>query len=218
VQAWDADGRPVQFGRQATGTNDNAGSQSALITGMTDQSGSIRVDGAGNVYVLQIGWPTGHVPPRGFDKDPAYLRATGTVYKFGPAGGQFVKGQPVGALAAYSTACGPISGNWASTVSVCHCTKSRFEVDGFGRLYIPNPFTYKVTVRDNADNEIVSFGGYGNFDAQGPGSAEPKPEIPLGWAITVGASERAIYVGDSLNHRVVRADKRSVAEETCDVK
>jgi len=222
VQAWDADGKPVQFDRQvAADPNDKAGPRPAMITGMTDQSGSIRVDGAGNVYVLQIGWPKGHVPPAGFEKDPAYQHCTGTIYKFGPKGGEFAKGQaapPVGSLLAYSTACGPISGNWNSTISVCHCTKPRFEVDGFGRLYIPNPFTYKVVVRDNADNEIASFGGYGNFDAQGPASGEPTPEIPLGWPITVGASEKSIYVGDSLNHRVVRADKKFAAEETCDVK
>ena len=40
-------------------------------------------------------------------------------------------------------------------------------VDDFGRLYIPNAITYSVSLRDNADNEIVSFGDYGNFDCQG---------------------------------------------------
>lgn len=226
VQVWDADGKQVQFGgRSSTGPDDAApGSVDyrppgpAMISGMTDQSGSIRVDSAGNVYVLQIGHPKGHVPPAGFANDPAYLRCTGTIYKFGPAGGQFVKGRPDGALLAYSTACGPISGAWNSTVSVCHCTKPRFELDGYGRLYIPNPFTYKVTVRDNADNEIVALGGYGNFDAQGPDSAEPRPEIPLGWPITVGASDKSIYVGDSLNTRIVRADKKFAAEESCQIK
>lgn len=218
VQAWDADGKPVEFERQLDGKDARFQTRSAMITGMTDMSGSIRVDRAGNVYVCQIGRPKGHVPPKGFDRDQAYQCCTGTIYKFGPKGGQFAKGQPDGALLAYSTACGPISGSWNSTISVCHCTKPRFEVDGFGRLYIPNAFTYKVVVRDNADNEIVGFGGYGNFDAQGPGSAESKTEIPLGWPITVGASEKSIYVGDSLNHRVVRADKKFAAEETCDVK
>jgi DNA-binding beta-propeller fold protein YncE len=85
-------------------------------------------------------------------------------------------------------------------------------VDDFGRLYIPNGITYSVSVRDNADNEIVRFGGYGNFDCQGPASKEPRPEIPLGWAITASASEKYIYVGDCLNHRVVRADRRYAVE------
>ena len=67
-------------------------------------------------------------------------------------------------------------------------------------------------------NEIVQFGHYGNFDCQGPKSTEPKPEIPLGWPITVGASDRYIYVGDCLNHRVARVDKRFAAEETVALK
>jgi hypothetical protein len=176
------------------------------------------VDPAGNVYVLQVGQPKGHVPPKGFEKDPAYARCTGTVYKFGPKGGEFRRGQAVGALRAYTALSGPISGAWQSTISVCHCTKPRFEVDAYGRLYIPNAFTYKVVLRDNADNEILAFGGYGNFDAQGPKSAEPRPEIPIGWPITVGASDRYIYVGDALNHRVVRADKAWAAEAKVEVK
>ncbi len=75
-----------------------------------------------------------------------------------------------------------------------------------------------MSVRDNADNEILNFGGYGNFDAQGPKSAEPKPGIPLGWPIFAGASDKYIYVGDGLNHRVVRVDKTFAAEETVDTK
>ena len=90
--------------------------------------------------------------------------------------------------------------------------KPRFDVDDFGRLYIPNGITYEVSVRDNAGNEIVRFGGYGNFDCQGPASQEPQPAIPLGWPVTAGASDRFIYVGDCLNHRVVRVDKTFAAE------
>ena len=206
VQAYDTEGKPVQFERQGA-----AGP--VLVGGMTDQSGSIRVDAGGNVYLLQLGPPKGPAP-KGFEKDPAYLRATGTIYKFGPKGGDFQKGQAVGALRSYGAASGPISGAWASTQSVCHCTKPRFDLDGYGRLYVPNGVTYKVTVLDNADNPILSFGGYGNWDAQGPASSEPKPEIPLGWPIVAGASDKHVYVGDGLNHRVVRADKTWKAEET----
>jgi hypothetical protein len=96
--------------------------------------------------------------------------------------------------------------------------RPRFDVDAYGRLYIPHGVTYKVTLCDNADNEILAFGGYGNWDAQGPASVEPKPEIPLGWPIFAGASDRFIYVGDGLNHRVVRVDKQFAAAETCEVK
>ncbi len=85
-------------------------------------------------------------------------------------------------------------------------------MDDFGRLYIPNGITFSVSVRDNANNEIVRFGGYGNFDCQGPASPQPQPHIPLGWPVAAGATDRSIYIGDTLNHRVVRADKVFAAE------
>ena len=62
-----------------------------------------------------------------------------------------------------------------------------------------------------------SFGGYGNYDCQGPKSKVPTPAIPLGWPVTAGASDRFIYVGDALNHRVVRVDKKYAAEVTVKV-
>ena len=219
VQVYDAEGKAVPLERQATPEDGRGPAVPALITGMVDQSGSIRVDSEGNVYVLQLGLPKEHIPPKGFKKDPAYLRATGTIYKFGPKGGEFRKFHPVsGVLRSYSTPCGPVSGHWASTGSVCHCTKPRFDVDAYGRVVIPNGWTYKVTLVDNADNPILSFGGYGNWDAQGPASTEPKPEIPLGWPIFAGASDKYIYVGDALSHRVVRADKVWAGEESREVK
>lgn len=223
VQVYGPDGKPVEYERKAVHGQGGASTDiktpvPALITGMEDMSGSVRADAAGNCYVLQIGLPKGHVFPKGFEKDPAYTEASGVIYKFGPKGGEFQKGVPTGALRTYGPACGPISGKWNSTGSVCHCAKPRFDVDAYGRLYIPNGWTYKVTLVDNADNHILTFGGYGNWDAQGPQSAEPKPEIPLGWPVFAGASDKYVYVGDGLNHRVVRADKKFAAEAACDIK
>ena len=219
VRVYDAEGSLVSFERQA---GEKSGTVPAAVTGISGRGGSIRVDAAGNIYILQEGLPKGFTPPKGFEKDVAYLRSTGTIYKFGPDGGEF-KGKgwtgrrPVGALAAYP-GCGAFSGAWNSTMSVCVCQKPRFDVYACGRLYIPNTTTFKVRVVDNAGNEILTFGGYGNFDSRGPESKEPKPPIPLGWPTAVGASDDHIYVGDMLNHRVVRADKRFALEETVETK
>ena len=68
----------------------------------------------------------------------------------------------------------------------CICCKPRFDLDEFGRLVIPNAITYSVAVLDNAGNPIVRFGHYGNYDAQGAGSPEARPDIPLGWPLGVG--------------------------------
>ncbi|HOX06582.1 MAG TPA: hypothetical protein PK280_09285, partial [Planctomycetota bacterium] len=235
----DAEGKLVPFERKAPQekgkpqTLPGADSIPVLIDGLGRIDSCVRLDPAGNVYLMRFGLAKDHVAPKGFEKEGSYLGATGTVYKFGPKGGEFRKDGPVGALGRYSPACGPISGSWASTGSCCTCARPRFDVDPYGRLYIPNGMTFKVTLLDNADNQILSFGGYGNWDAQGPKSgstssppdalslskgAEPKPEIPLGWPVFAGASDKYVYVGDTLNHRAVRADKVFAAEETVDIR
>jgi DNA-binding beta-propeller fold protein YncE len=89
----------------------------------------------------------------------------------------------------------------------CACRSPRFDIDRFDRLYIPNAVTGRVRVLDNAGNEILAFGEYGNRDSDGPGSAIPVPAIPLAWPIGVGVSRERIYVCDQLNRRVVRVDK-----------
>lgn len=223
VRAYDADGKLIEYERKAR--YDDNGKQPggpAIIGYVLDQGGSLRLDPAGNIYVLEIGLPKGVTPPKGFEKDPAYNRCNGSIYKFTPAGGEFKHNKDgswdaEGSVAVYSAPCGPISGSWQSTQSVCHCMRPRFDVDSFGRLYIPNGLLFNVTVLDNADNRILRFGAYGNYDAEGPQSREPKPEIPLGSPIFAGATDKHIYVGDALNHRVVRVDKIFAAEQSCAV-
>ncbi len=200
VRVYDEKGNLVDFPRRERDVP-------AAITGVTGYGGSLRVDPAGNIYLLQAGLPKDFPVPPGWEKDPGFRNCLGTIYKFPPSGGEIeTKNHSVvkvtGAVATYS-GCGPVS-RW-NAVGACACTKPRFDVDGYGRLYVPNAITFSVSVRDNADNEILAFGSYGNFDAAGPG-------IPLGWPVTAGASDRAVYVGDALNHRVVRADKSWAAE------
>jgi hypothetical protein len=218
VRVYDADGTLVTYPRTAeTREEGKKETTPAAISGVVGYGGSIRVDPAGNIYLLQAGVPDDFPAPPGFEHDEAFHHAMGTIYKFPPTGGSVRSRNGTvlgvdGAVAAYA-GCGPVS-RW-NAVGSCACTKPRFDVDGFGRLYIPNAITFSVSVRDNADNEIARFGGYGNYDCQGPGSAEPPPgapAIPLGWPVTAGASGKAIYVGDTLNHRVVRVDKKWAAE------
>ncbi len=218
LYAFDKEGKLVDFERKApapmnVGEIKKGDSMPAYLSYVMDQGGSIQTDPKGNVYVLEHGLPSDFKNPKGFEKDPAFDRSTGTVYKFGPKGGTFkpVKGreryEAEGALRRYYIACGPISGSWKSTGSVCHCTRPRFDVDAYGRLCIPNGLTQKVIVIDNNDNEILRFGNYGNYDSAGPDSIDPKPPLPMGWPIFSAVSDEHIYVGDGLNHRVLRVDK-----------
>ncbi len=190
-----------------------------LISGVSDSGGGIRVDADGHIYLGQRGYPQDFQCPKGFAQDECYKNCGGTIVKFGAKGGERKQISDPGILGFKGALQGfpgmaPMSGGMAGN-GACNCTRPRFELDGYGRLYIPNAITYKVTVVDNSGNEIVRFGGYGNFDAQGPKSAEPKPEIPLGWPVAVGASDKHIYVGDTLNHRIVRCDKMFVVSATC---
>ncbi|MBM4039228.1 MAG: hypothetical protein FJ290_12010 [Planctomycetes bacterium] len=99
----------------------------------------------------------------------------------------------------------------------CACQTPRFDVDDFGRLYIPNALTCSVQVVDNEGNHILTFGAYGNRDSQGPESKVPEPGIPLAYPVAAKASFKHIYVADSANRRVVRVDPTWAAEEACTV-
>jgi hypothetical protein len=97
----------------------------------------------------------------------------------------------------------------------CVCQTPRFDVDDYGRIYVPNALTCSVSILDDAGNEVARFGGYGNRDSAGPKSALPKPALPLAYPVAVQVSFKHIYVADSANRRVVRADLTWKAEAAC---
>ncbi len=212
--------------------------------------GDIAVDWKGYMYMALRTLPVGHKPPPGYEKDPGYWHCTGTIVKVGPKGGSlFNLGGPgsrppqkerkvpagmkgirmeirnrypcgkqlcEGAIKAYP-GIGVMGGGYGGG---CRCRQPMFELDGWGRLFVPNATTYNVRVLDNAGNEILKFGHYGNVDSRGGGETSPvkKPAIPLGWPEAVGASYRAVYVADVLNRRIVRLKKTYAADATCTIK
>jgi hypothetical protein len=56
-------------------------------------------------------------------------------------------------------------------------------------------------------------GRYGNEDSRGRGSPVPEPEIVIAWAPYVAASDRALYVMDYANARILQADLGYHVEE-----
>ena len=75
---------------------------------------------------------------------------------------------------------------------------------------------------DNAGNEILSFGSYGNFDSQYVSEKEDgktplisSPAVPLAWPLGAGFSQTKIYVADMLNRRVVRMAIKYDVEAIC---
>jgi hypothetical protein len=208
------------------------GVDSGVVAKLPGGCGGVHVDRRGNVYVGVRQVPADYRAPAGFEKDPAFSGMIGSVFMFGKEGGgvpvnlakgKYNEGTPMeGVLRTYA-GLGSFSA-WGLS-GCCVCRSPRFDLDPYGRLYMPNPLTYEVRVLDNAGNEICKFGHYGNFDSQwvpeGSKDGKPilaKPDIPLGWPLAVGVSAKRIYVGDLLNRRVVRVDRKYAAEETCEIK
>jgi hypothetical protein len=233
--------------------------KSAIFGPIASVVGNIQVDWDGYMYLALRGLPFDHKAPAGFDKDTAYWAVVGSVMKIKPEGGScFALGGPLtrpprkerkvpegmtgiriirrashprgptfveNAVKAYP-GIGSMSGSYGGG---CRCRQPMFQLDKWGRLFIPNAVTYSVKIVDNAGNLIKTFGHYGNADSRGEKAYEEAveadentnlvktPAIPLGWPEAVGVSDKAIYVADVLNRRVVRLLKTYAAEETAPI-
>jgi DNA-binding beta-propeller fold protein YncE len=163
----------------------------------------------------------------------------GMIVKFGPKGGRIVpdeKGEYVGHAGGYAgikawskgVAVRVDGAQWMRRlgyVSInntreagCQCENTRFDVDGFGRLFMPDLYRFRVAVLDGAGNEITQFGGYGNMDNRGPKSDRPTPAIPYGWPIAARLAGDRVLVADLTNRRIVAARLTHAATATCDIK
>ena len=101
----------------------------------------------------------------------------------------------------------------------CVCKEARFDLDDFGRLYVPDVLDFCIRIYDNAGNLIGRCGYYGNADSAGKGSPLPEPPIAFGWPMTCGVNKAGrLYVGDILNQRIVGVDLGGAVEETAAVK
>ncbi len=218
---------------------------SAIIGPVPSDDGGIRVDLKGNIYMGIRLLPKGYTAPAGFEKAPDYLGFTGSVVKFRPDGGAVLgiadsksedasapklettrQGVTIeGGLAMYPGVAPFSGGGYGGNSSCCVCRVSRFDLDGYGRLALPNVVSTSVNIVDNAGNLVCEIGKYGNFDSQyvAPDAKDAKPvvaapDIPMCWPTGAGFTEKAVYVCDTYNRRVVRADFTWKAEEVCDMK
>jgi hypothetical protein len=97
----------------------------------------------------------------------------------------------------------------------CHCETTRFDLDAFDRLFVPDVFRFAVYVLDAEGNEITHFGSYSNMDSRGPGSPVPEPEIPLGWPLSVECAGGRAFIADLVNRRIVAVRLEHAAEAGC---
>ena len=210
--------------------------KACLLRALSNTVSSARVDRDGNIYVMEDAIPEKSPPaPPGFVKvletERGYLGIRGlfgSIIKFPPTGGAFYykaseKPMPEGSkrvlcrrghvvedslwIRPYAAPVYGRGGHW------CFCFTGRFDLDRYGRLFVPNAPTREVEVVDANGNRICAFGRYGNVDNGGPGSKRPLEGVPMNWGANVAVSDSAVYVADTNNRCVVkvRLDYRAVA-------
>jgi hypothetical protein len=180
----------------------------------------VRVDRDGNVYVGCTIQPRDALPPKDLAAEmperprTLFKRVYGSIVKFGPKGG-IIRPDPDGELACPgpkglvpfvaqgATWVHPGFSPMLSRISDrrggpgCSCRNGRFDLDDFGRLFIPDAVSGRIEVTDSNANTILFIGRRGKPDeASG---------IELGWPTVVAASDEAVYIADYLRYRVVRA-------------
>jgi hypothetical protein len=210
---------PEERKRYAPGMN------GAILGPLPNMNGGVRVDMKGDIYLGLYVRPKGFTPPQGFEKDQGYRVSVGSVVKFAAAGGAVPEDALCyyPGLAPFSSALEAFGGN-----SCCVCRVPRFDIDRYDRVVLPNAMTCSVLLYDNAGNLILEFGKYGSFDSLyvNPNTAQGKagkptiatPEIPMAWPTGAGFTENALYVLDTYNRRVLRAELTWKAEEVVAVK
>lgn len=159
------------------------------------QGGGVKFDYDGNIYASGLFHAPGYTIPPAFAGDHSYITTVGAVAKFpaNPSGISMGSGSVTGAIKVYQAPHSPFSGGSGG----CDCRSARFDLDPYGRLFIPDGLASSVAVVDNNDNAILSFGEYGNMDDTGPG-------IPLGSPTSVAVSDNYIYIADIMNARLAR--------------
>jgi len=218
---------------------DGATIRESVLRAQVARLGGIAVDREGNIYLgAQVAlkgrripdWARGKLPPDGPARHPSIdYKQCGAIIKFPPTGGAILK-DPMGPYEAHLSWRneGTVrleSAAWVRRIGLhpvnheigCFCETTRFDIDDFGRLFVPDIFRFCVVVLDSAGNKIAQLGSYGNMDSRGPGSPVPQPELTFGWPLSVECARERIYVADLVNRRIVAANLECAATRTCPI-
>ncbi len=207
------------------------------ISDMTKTGGDIIVDSRGRVYVADAVKPRDPKAVRsrefpsflGSDPRLHYKLWYGTLCRFGEKGGAFrhlsKDEQDKETHLGYHNMSVTIEGaEWQyfgvgpmTQGAACECVMARMDVDGWSRIFVPDVPTYSIRVLDGNGNFLTRFGEYGNYDAQGPKSEVPKPEIPMWFPQSVAVLDGHAAVVDSHNRRVLQVKLGYRTEHTMPV-
>jgi hypothetical protein len=188
-------------------------------------SAGLRGDREGNIYV-----GLGYRPRDGKGKRyPFDGSGVGTVAKFPPKGGLiFGSKSPLYKEGMVPIAAGGYGNSpvWARNLlwkypgygimpitdyGRCTCPNGRFDVDIYGRSFIPEHWRHGIVVLDTNGNLIVNACTYGNAD-----SGQKKGERPtVAFVPAVGTDhDRHLYIADTGNLRIVQAKLTYAVVET----
>ncbi len=202
--------------------------------------GGIAVDSRGNIYLgAQCApadqripeWFAGKLPKDSPAKHPGIdYKNYATLFKFPPTGGA-IKLNPQGkwnSVAQYAHKRATVEkAIWHRRIGYvgshghelgCHCETTRFDIDGYDRVFAPDLFRFRIYMLDANGNEIAHFGGYGNMDSRGPESPVPTPAIPFAWPLSVECGHGRVYVADLINKRIVAVKFDFAATEECAIR
>ena len=200
-------------------------------------------DVSGAVYIVMSCQPLKNKVPEGIAAGSFPGSVWGTLVKFGSSFGKYPVGKVVVDKAKGTHRWGRLGpgtnvrmegmvwdfgGVGPVPYTHCHCRKSKFDLDGFERIFLPAAPTCTVNVLDANGNIVVRLGGYGNADCMGENSpvVDPKtgelrprrkddpaglksplakPELGFLDPSFVAVTDEAVYVHDRGNERIVRA-------------
>ncbi|MBL8027524.1 MAG: T9SS type A sorting domain-containing protein [Fibrobacteres bacterium] len=207
------------WGYKDTGTTTTTTDKTPLLTfnpalglGIRWFAMGVKFDPAGNLYAGIATRGTDAITPTGLSADSKFGRS-GSVVKYAPNTTGTVtplsmysaNATVAGHVKIYPQPFGPFAGD---NSSACNCRNSYFDVDPYGRLFIPNGTAAKIYIADNAGNTILEFGQYGNTDARGTltgaGQYHATADIPMAWPTSVATSEDYLYIADAINCRLLR--------------
>ncbi|MBL8025526.1 MAG: T9SS type A sorting domain-containing protein [Fibrobacteres bacterium] len=175
-------------------------------------SGGVKYDLKGNLYFGAGLRQSTIMAPAQFLSDTGFKWGVGSIIRYdgkdtGSIAGSILGTTATNAAKIYDFPMSPFS---ADRFGGCLCRSPRFDVDAYGRLFVPDAVTCQVSVGDNSGNMIHRFGKYGNIDSRGSLPGAPlqnvinRSEIPFAWPTAVVTSEDYMYVSDYMNYRIAK--------------
>ncbi|MBL8028982.1 MAG: hypothetical protein JNL74_21345, partial [Fibrobacteres bacterium] len=171
-------------------------------------SGGVKFDSKGNLYFGAGIRQSTIMAPAQFLSDTGFKWGVGSIVRYDGNDTGSVNGTTAtNATKVYDIPMSPFS---ADRLGGCVCRSPRFDLDPYGRLFVPDAITCQVSVADNAGNMIHRFGKYGNIDSRGTLSGLPTQEVingsevPLCFPTSAAATEDYIYVADFMNYRIAK--------------